>query len=77
MVLGHCAVEVTRPKLELVGVVLGALNWGWFKALMNSVRNCSRARSVIPVFFTSEISQLSKPSPGCRRSGLRESERFG
>src|SRR5690349_22362528 len=63
MVRGHCVVDVTRPKLPLVGVAFGRLNCGWFSAFTNSVRNCTRKRSFTVVFFTSEMSQLFNPSP--------------
>src|SRR5690349_13623129 len=62
IVRGHCVVDVTLPKLPLVGVVFGELNCGWLKAFTNSARNWSRARSFRVVFFTTEMSQLFKPS---------------
>ena len=45
MLLGSDAELVTVPKAELVGVVLGAANTGWFSVLKHSARNCTAMRS--------------------------------
>ena len=45
MLLGSDAELVTVPKAELVGVVFGAANTGWFNALNISAWNCMASRS--------------------------------
>src|SRR5579863_2386876 len=64
---GLTLVVVICPKLpdERSGTLplLGLLNCGWLNVLKNSVRNCTRCRSVIRVLFNIEKSQLNCPGP--------------
>src|SRR4051794_38745531 len=62
MTRGHANSPVTVPNAVLVGEVLGAVNCGWFNALIASARNWICARSLTCVFLISDKSQLFGPS---------------
>src|ERR1039458_3445211 len=66
-VLGRFAWAVMVPKPELLAVVDGALNVGWFSRLNASARICRYARSPIPKRFSIDWSHWLMPS--ARRFG--------
>src|SRR5260370_41536266 len=62
MLLGSDAELVTVPKAELLGVVFGAANTGWFSALNASAWNCIASRSRIWQFRVLEKFHPVAPS---------------
>ena len=52
-----------RPKVAVPSDVPGSPQFGWFRALKNSARNCSEIGSRIGNTFPAEISAFHKPGP--------------
>src|ERR1700693_5301727 len=51
------------PACALPIVALGKSNWGWFRTLNNSPRNCTWTRSETATSLNKEVSRLKRPGP--------------